>query len=83
MSLESKIAEYQKAAQIIAQCNAFQATSFSSITINSSDSKVIDSNPFYMGNIDVSLWITNIRNQANAKRTALKQEIIDILNSGV
>ena len=83
MSLESKVADYQKAALIVAACNAFQPTALSSVVISSSDNKQVNTEPFFMGTIDIAVWITSIRNQATAKRTAIKQESIDILNSGV
>jgi hypothetical protein len=83
MSLESKVAEYQAAAQIIIQCNAFQVTNFTRVSIETSGGNTISSIPFYMGAIDVAAWVTALKNQATAKRGAIKAEIIDILNSGV
>jgi hypothetical protein len=83
MSLESKVAEYKAAADIITACNNFQIGNFSSITIDTTAGNSIRSFTAYMGTIDVAAWVTALKNQATAKRTAIKAEIIDILNSGV
>lgn len=83
MSLSQKIDEYVSLGTLVASTNEFQVNNFSEVTLKSSDQKTVISKKEWMEGIDISIWITAIRNKASARRLVLKQEIIDILNSGV
>ena len=83
MTLATKIQEYVDVSATIAQTNAFQTTNFATIEIAGNDGNKIITKKDWLGDLDISIWITVIRNRATQKKAALKAEIIDILNSGV
>jgi hypothetical protein len=83
MTLAKKVQEYIEVSNVITQTNAFQVTNFAGIEIAGSDGNKITTRKDWLGDLDISTWITVIRNRATQKKAALKAEIIDILNSGV
>ncbi len=83
MTLASKVQEYVEVSNVITQTNAFQVTNFAGVEIAGNDGNKITTKKDWLGDLDISTWITVVRNRATAKKAALKAEIIDILNSGV
>ena len=83
MTLAAKVKEYVDVSNVITQTNAFQVTNFAGVEITANDGNKISTKKEWLGEVDISTWITVVRNKATAKKAALKAEIIDILNSGV
>lgn len=82
MGLLEKVQEYDALNVAIKQTNDFVVGNFSELTVKGNDGRFILTKKEWLGDYDISILITAIRNKATLRRTALKQEIIDILNSG-